>query len=398
MLHHQPTHNAHTAQPINWIAPVSTNSLAASVASGTNLYSDFVLAGILGRELAEPLSQMQSVLLEVERSHLLTGDDVKRLSAGILSARTLAMQSQQIARLAYGRLRQSHEILKLDAMVLVAMQEHATAFRMRGVDVFQRLRPVEVIVDAGLLHSLINAALDWASGLGAKLTVTLEMQNWPEHGLLMFKSSHCSASKAVDSGQGQDKGQADDTPLDDTVSWYLVNEISQAMGLSVKRTSSAQETCLQIEFARTVRRLEGLTAIEVETDQGALNGDSRPMAGARILLITDNARLQMEVRAICKSTRLVLDCVPNAVQAARFCEMEYPALVIIDQHMRDAVFSALYADLRHVDPNFPFIEVAAAANVLEMAGWTSDSMSRLSQGALQTHLAGVVAMELAKVM
>ena len=391
MLHHQ---SSPTTQPINWIAPVNTNSLAASVAAGTNLYSDFVLAGILGRELAEPLSQMQSVLLEVERSHLLTGNDVKRLSAGLLSARKLAMQSQQIARLAYGRLRQSHEILKLDGIVLTAMQEHATAFAMRGVAVFQRLRPVEVIVDAGLLHSLVNAALDWASGLGAKLTVTLEMQNWPEHGLLMFKSSHCPANKAADNGQDR----ADDTPLDDTVSWYLVNEISQAMGLSLKRTSSAQETCLHIEFARTVRRLEGLTAIDVETDQGALNGDSRPMAGARILLITDNARLQMEVRAICKSTRLVLDCVPNAVQAARFCEMEYPALVIIDQHMRDAVFSELYADLRRVDPNFPFIEVAAAANVLEMAGWTSDSMSRLSQGALQTHLAGVVAMELAKVM
>ena len=394
MLSSHTTQTTHISRPAETAAHAGASVSALTPAISANWYSEFALAGILGRELAQPLSEMQSVLLEVERSNLLTGEDVRRLFAGISSARTLAMQSQQIARLACGRLRQSHENLKLDGVVLASLQEHAAVFRRQGIEVFQRLRPVEVIVDAGLLYSLINAALDWAAGLRGKLTVTLEMKNWPEHGLLNFRSSHL----ALDNTSDDSRDDMNDNPSGDTVGWYLVNEISQAMGLSVTRTSSAQETCLQIEFSRTVKRLEGLTAIEIETGSDSQDRDSRPMAGARVLLITDDARLQIDVRAICKRTRLVLDCVTSARQAVRFCELESPTLVIVDQHMRDPVFSELYVELRNTDPNFPFIEIASAANILEMAGWTSDSMSRLSKDALQTHLAGVVAMELAKVM
>jgi len=37
--------------------------------------------------------------------------------------------------------------------------------------------------------------------------------------------------------------------------------------------------------------------------------------------------------------------------------MESPALVIIDEHMRDRVFEELHDELRNSDPNFPFIEI-----------------------------------------
>lgn len=371
---------------------------APAPARNTNWYSDFTLAGILGRELAEPLLAMQSVLQAVERSKLLTGDDVRRLNDGINSARTLSIQSQQIARMAGGELRQSHEKLKLDAMVLSCMQERSSEFRKQGVEVFQRLRPVEVIVDAGLLYSLLEAALDWAVEQGRKLTVTLEIKNWPVHGLLIFKASHVIADKSSDETNDRRKDVAGDKPSDDTVNWYLVNEISHAMGLSVTRIKSQQDTSLLIEFSRTVNRLEGLTAIEIDTGLESQYGESRPIAGAHILLITDDARLQMEVRAICKRSRLVLDCVTNADLAARFCRLESPALIVIDQNMWDPVFNELHAELRKTDPVFPFIEIAAAANILEIAGWTSESMSRLSKDALKTHLVDFITMDLAKVM
>lgn len=388
------THTPYETRPIDLLAQADPRSPGAQAAGGTDLYSDFALAGVLGRELAEPISRMQSVLREVERSKLLTGEDISRLNASINSAHLLAIQSQQIARLACGSLRQSHENLKLDALVLEFLRERTSAFRQQGIEVFQRIRPVEVIVDASLLCSLINAALDWAAGLGRKLTVTLEMKNWPEHGLLIFKTSHAIADKT----SHDTPNDAPDKPRDNTVSWYLVSEISQAMGLSVQRTSSAQDTCLQIEFPRTVTRLDGMTAIEIDIGPESAYGEPRPLAGAHILFISDDARLQIEVRAICKRARLVLDCVANASQAVRFCELEFPTMVMIDQNMRGHVFNELYKDLRNTDPNFPFLEIASAANTLEMAGWTSESMSRLSKDALQTHLVAFVAMELSKVM
>lgn len=372
--------------------PTASQALVSGSAplESTHARADFALSGLIGVQLSEPLDTMQKVLDDIERTQQLSVQNMDALAASVQLARKLAMQSQQIARLASGRLRQSHETMQLDVLVDTALKERAKAFRKSGVEVFHRIRPVEVIVDAGLLYSLVDAALDWAGGLGRRLTVTLEMKNWPEHGMLVLKTS---------SVVGNSHAQPDDeNPSGDTVGWYLVNEICQAMGLSVNRSSSAAETTLTIEFTRTVKRLEGLTAVEMETGAESMYGDSRPMAGTRILVITDDVRLQAEIRSICQGTGLVVDSVSNAEQGVRFCEMQLPNLVIIDQHMRGHTFDELHDDLRKADPDFPFIEIAATANTLEMAGWTSDSMSRLSRDVLATHLAETVVMDLAKVM
>ena len=376
------------SKPISLIVQDSANSPLLSDVPVTP--SDFALAGTIGLQLSEPLATMQAALEAIEQTQHLSRQNMLVLSEGVHLARKLAMQSQQIARLASGRLRQSHETIKLDELVLAALREHSDTFRQRGIEVFQRIRPVEVIVDAALLHSLVDAALDWATGLPRKLTVTLEMMNWPEHGLLILKTSHAVGYSPASSDSAE--------PGENTVGWYLLHQICQTMGLSIKRATSAVDTSLSIEFARTVKRLGGLSAVEMETGPESMYGESKPMAGMRLLVITDDARLQAEIRSICHGTGLVVDCVLNAQQGALFCELQLPKLVIIDQYMRNPVFDALHEALRQTDPDFPFIEIASTANTLEMAGWTSDSLSRLSRDVLASHLAETIMMDLAKVM
>ena len=358
--------------------------------NGRPAESDYVLSGVIGRQLSVPLANMQKALEEINNTQHLSLTNMMVLRSGVELANGLAMQSQQIARLAGGRLRQSHEKLKLDVLLSTALQERAEKFRSLGVEIFQRIHPVEVIVDAGLLYSLIEAALDWACGLGRKLTVTLEIKNWPEHGLLILKTSYVVGNLHADHEAGYSS--------EDTVGWYLINAISVAMGLSINRIASNTDTSLVIEFTRTVKRLSGLTAVEMQTSPESMYGDSRAMAGSRLLVITDDARLQAEIRSICRGTGLVVDCVLNAEQGIRFCELQLPHLVIIDQFMRGYMFDQLYEDLRKTDPNFPFIEIASAANTLEMAGWTSDTMSRLSRDVMGRHLAESIVMELSKLM
>ena len=164
--------------------------------------SDYALSGVIGRQFSAPLARMQKALEEIETTQHFSPKNMMVLSSGVNLANKLAMQSQQIARLAGGRLTQSHEKLKLDTLLSTALEERAEQFRNGGIEVFQRINPVEVIVDAGLLYSLIEAALDWACGLGRKLTVTLEIKNWPEHGLLILKTSHVVASSHEDEGDG----------------------------------------------------------------------------------------------------------------------------------------------------------------------------------------------------
>ena len=346
------------------------------------------LAGVIGSELAEPLAAMQYVLHAIADAQSVNHAQITLLESSLEAARTVAMRSQQIARLAGGRVRQSHEQLKLDELLRKALMQRTTVFRQRGIEIYQSIKPVEVIVDGGLLSSLIESAIDWAASVGRRLVITLEMKNWPEHGMLLIK-----ASEAVGGGVS-----SEGRPEGDTLIWYLFSETAHAMGLSIDRVISTKEVSVMLEFPRTVKRLEGLTAIEVDTRGESVNSESKPLAGHRVLLITDDKKLRFDIELICRAMGLVLDVALNTSQGVRFCERDVPHLIIIDQRVRDHIFDELREDLRRTVPNFPFIEIATESNTMAMAGWMSDSMTRVSRDALSTQLSPILVMELAKVM
>lgn len=349
---------------------------------------DLKLAGVIGAELSEPLAAMQYVLHAFTHARSISHSQITLLESSLQAARTVAMQSQQIARLAGGRLRQSHERLKLDELLRDALLQRTNIFRQRGVEIYQSLKPVEVIVDAGLLSSLIETAIDWAMSVGHRLVVTLEMKNWPEHGMLLIK-----VSEAVGGGVSREG-----LPESETLIWYLFSEIAHAMGVSIDRVTSTNEVSVMVEFPRTVRRLEGLTAVEVETNDDSISSESKPLAGHRVLLITDDKKLRFDTELVCRAMGLVVYAALNTSQGVRICERDVPHLVIIDQRVRDHIFDELREDLRRTDPNFPFIEIATESNTLEIAGWMSDSMTRVSRDTLSTQLSPILVMELAKVM
>ncbi|MBC7610556.1 MAG: hypothetical protein H7228_13465 [Polaromonas sp.] len=350
--------------------------------------TDLALAGVIGSRLSEPLAAMQYVVTEFIRTKKISSVQVQLLKSSLDLARTVAMQSQQISRLAEGRLRQSHERLKLDELLQTAIKEHGAAFQQRGVELYQKIQPVEVIVDPGLLSSLLDVALDWAISMGKRLVVSLEMKNWPEHGILLFKVSDSVASGVLSEGR----------PTGDSLEWYLLTEVARAMGVTVDRVVSSYEYSLLIEFPRTVKRLEGMTAVEVDTGGDSMASESKPLAGHRLLVISSDARLASDIRQVCRSLGLVVDFVPSTLQGVRFCELDVPHMIVIDERERDHIFDELRDDLRKTDPNFPFVEIANEANTLEVAGWMSDSMTRLSRDSLRSHLSSILVLELAKVM
>jgi hypothetical protein len=350
---------------------------------------DYALAGVIGLQLSEPLADMQRIVHDLISTGKISRAQVQELSGAIETARRVAMQSQQLARLTRGRLRQSHERLSLDSVVKQALAERHQFFHQRGIEVVQRIKRVEVIVDPGLLSSLIEAAIDWASERGRRLTVSLEIKHLPEHGLLVLKSTP-TVTTSTSGPLVEDEFEK--------LSWHLLLEIAQSIGVALDRVKSNDETVLTVEFPRTVKQLEGLTAVEM--DMGAdswMPSESKSVAGHQVLLVTADETLRDDVADVCGNMGLVVKHAGSPEQAARSCKVEKPHMLIVDERMHDTRFDALWQELLREDPNFPTIEIAIDANTLAMTSWMSDSITRVSRGSVRAQLPQVLVLELAKI-
>jgi hypothetical protein len=82
----------------------------------------------------------------------------------------------------------------------------------------------------------------------------------------------------------------------------------------------------------------------------------------------------------------------------RYVETDMPHMIIIDERIRDEAFDALIDDMRRLDPNFGFLEIAEGSNTFEMSSWMSDSMTRISRDVLRDQLASLLTLELAKAL
>jgi hypothetical protein len=366
---------------------------AAPEPAGLSPAAIIALPAIIGAELAQHVAVMLNVLQEVRNMRSISRGQVATLEASLKWSHRIAMQSQQISRLAGGRLRQSHERLALHTIVHDVLNSQGTNFKLGGYEVTHRLRPVEVIVDPGLLLNLVQVAVDWSAAQGQRLQVRLDIKNWPEHAELAIKASQ-SVAVAVPSGFGEEKNH-------DDLNWQLLLHTAHAMGVSVDRAVASDHTMLTIEFPRTVRQLEGLTAVEMESsstgNSTAFLTEARPLAGHRILLVATDAGVIGELRAVCESMGLLLDISPTSSGAVRYCESDMPHLIVVEERLRDHQFEELRADIIRGDVNFPVVEITRAPNVLEMSNWMGDSVSRISRDSLRAQLPSFLVMELAKI-
>lgn len=346
---------------------------------------DFSIAGVIGAELSAPLHSLLQVFHALGDSNRLSSEERRALEEAWEAANRIARQSQQLARLAEGRLRQSHERVSLDQMLDSALHERQHVFLARGVQLAKSIKAVEIVVDPGLLSNLVHTAIDWALDDSQQVSVSLGINDWPEHGLLSI-----TATRGIE-GRGPGHGGG-------SLNWHLLEQIARAMGVTLTSQTTERATTLQLEFARTVKHLEGLTSMEIEASSGdsALHTGTKALAGLRILLICTDTAVRAEVERACRALGLRPDTVADSAQAVRATERDQPHMIIVDERLRDPVFDELMQDIRRLDPRFGFLEITDQASTLEVSSWAGDSMTRVSRDMLRTQLPSVLTLELAK--
>lgn len=341
------------------------------------------LPGVIGAELAEHVSPTLDIVQRLRESGSVNDAHASVLADVADRLRRIALASQQITRLANGCLRQSRERLDLAQVVQAVVAENERRYAQRGVHIESKLQSIEVVTDPGLLVTLCEVALECALRDGDRVQVWLTTAHWPENAQLTIRTRpHVrTADTSVTAST--------------TLEWIYLRRLALETGAKVRRHGEGEYVEIIVEFPRTVQQHEGLTALQVDGDAHAL--DATAVAGHRILLITQDEAIAWEVGLTARHMRLMVDVVRDCASAMRFCELDLPDMVILDEAARDDVFEDLRRDILRQNINFPCLEVVQASNVVELGTWYGGATSRVSRSELRRELPSLLTMELAKV-
>ena len=343
---------------------------------------------------AATATQLTSAL---ERIHtLITSGKIDRASLRALrdeveGARQAGMIGQQIARFASGRLRQSHERLQLDDTLKGVLAHRHRETQSRGIVLKPSLKPAEVIVDASLLFSLLNAVLDWAlSHAQSNIEFRTEIKSWPEHALLICRFAHRPADQI-----GEHDRPPEPTALE-SLAWRLLEQTAWTMGLPLDRRDDALHSTLTLEFPRTATdKIEGVTAVEL--DEGfAPSTNSKPLAGSHVLVVASRRDLRVQIREALRNMGLVIDFVGSIDEAAEFCRDGLPHAMIVESIQRGEKFATLRDEISSEVADFVFIEIIEEGNTFEMSGFSGSNVARVGRDVIESSLPSALMFELSK--
>lgn len=380
--------------PMDHPEPARPNAPAATADTSAEALAWSRVLGDAGAEIAGPLTRVAARLEALVQAGRLEAHDAAPLRESVEEARAAAMATQQLARLAGGKVRQSHERVDLTTLLGEVLQQHAGVLAARGLNARAQLKPAEVLVDPSLLFGLLHTLLDWAGrGACAPIQLMLDHQAWPPHALMTCRFTHCAPDRVPDPAAPHP------APALDTLRWRVLQQTARAMGLRLDRADTASQTRLTIEFPRTVNAQGvGVSAVEPEPlPTPAMHATStRPLAGASLLVIEPRRERRMQVREAVQHLGLILDFAGSVEEARDFCHGGLPHTIAYAALVRGLRLDILKSEILTSVPDFPFIEIEEQGTVLEISDGAGRPIAKVGRDALARTLPAALVHELGK--
>ncbi len=360
------------------------------------------LVSDIGSEIASPLTSA------LERIHALTTSGridkagLRALGDEIAAARQVGLNAQQLIRFGSGRLRQSHERVPLAATVSTMLTHRSRETQARGIVLQPTLKPVDVIVDASLLFSLLNVTLDWALAQAeSQIAFNVDTKVWPAHGRVTCRFTQ----RAQDASQGSSNSNSkSSTPEIDSstrsLNWRLIEQTAITMGLLLTHSQEQGVTTLSYEFPRTAGEdIEGVSTVEMDDGFGAASAmNSKPLAGSHVLVVASRRDVRVQIRDAIKHMGLIVDLVASVEEAVDFCRDGLPHAIVVESVLAGARLDQLRAEICGEVPGFAFIEIVEEGNTFEMSTFGEGNMARVGRAAIDSALTSVLTFELSKTL
>lgn len=350
------------------------------------------LVSQIGAEIAMPLSDALERVTAMTATGQIDVAGLRALRSEIDGARSAGMLCQQVARLASGRVRQSHERVHLTNTLQSVLGHRSREMQARGVQIRQTLQAVEVIVDASLLFSLLNTVLDWAMSVAqGPIDLRIDTKTWPVHGQLHGRFAW----------RAPDRAQGDAAPVLDTLLWRLIEASTRVLGVTYERKVEGHLVEITIEFPRTVNALIDLEAdlVPSEAEQESVYSssvNSKPLAGQQVLVVAARRDVRVQVREALRDMGLTVDFVSSVDEAAEFCRDGLPHAVVVDSAHNGARFSQLMRTLRADAPGIVFIEIGEDGADVRISTLDREGCARVGREAIMSSLASAVVYELTR--
>ena len=352
------------------------------------------IIGQIGTEVGLPLSSALERVTVLATTGKIDRAGLRQLREEIERARRAGMIGQQLARFASGRIRQSPEQVSVTQMLRDVLVQRGREAAARQVEISQALKPAEVVVDATLLHSLMQAVVDWSLDLAQKsLEFKLDIKTWPPYARLTVRFAHASSDAS-------DRLTPVGTPLPslDSMAWRLVQQISWTLSLVLDRAVSEHETTLTIEFPRTIHdEIEGVSVMEM--DQGfGVSDNSKPLAGSHVLVVVGGREVRSLVKESIRHMGLLVDFVNSVEEAEEFCRDALPHAIIYESVLTCDRFQKLRAGITHEMPSFVFIEIAAEGSALKLSTVGNEGGACIGRDGIMQSLPSALIFELSRTL
>lgn len=351
----------------------------------------------LGAEIAGPLSAALEQIQNLATTGQIDRRGLRLLRRSVDDARTAGMLGQQLARLASGRLRLNRERQHLTQMLRSVLAQRSRETQARGVQVRQSLQPVEIWADGSLLFALLNALMDWAlANTHSSVDLRLDLTPWPVKARLSCRFAHRSLELL-----GDDDDRRDAAPGLDSLAWRLLEQTAITLGVLPLREQEAGITLLTLEFNQLAPDEDppepvDSTHAKLEAEAERMGGNSRPLAGCQLLILSANRELRAEAQNAVRHMGMLVDTVSNVAEAEQFCEEGLPHVMLFDAAMRSEALLALIAGVSRDAPDFCFVEMFDGEHRTQLSTATSDGVARISRRHLPDALPSLLMFELAR--
>jgi len=349
------------------------------------------LVAQLGSEVASTLSAALERVHKLAATGKIDRSGLRALRDEIEHARRMGMMGQQLARLAGGRVPVSRERMNLTNLLREALRQRAREIDARGIEVRQVFAPAEVMSDATLLFSLLQALLDWSfEHAVSRIDLAIDIQNWPA-------CARLTCAFANQPPDLVDELQPGGAAALETMSWRLLHQIAHALGLKVQRKDAAGRSTLTLEFPETLPpRVERTSAADEFGDSGADALNSQPLAGRHVLVVSARREVRNTVREALRPMGLMVDFVTSADEAAEFCRAALPHALIHESSMAGERFERLRNELLADAPGLAIVQIGEQGKAVETVNVGGRQIAIVGRDAILTALRATLTHELSR--